>query len=487
MANTYVAAVDLGAESGRVICVGFDGQRLFLRDEHAFPNIPVEVRGTLHWDALRLWHEIRTGIEKFAPCAASIGIDTWGVDFALLDRDRALIGNPVHYRDARSDGMADWVYKRISARELYERTGTQFLAVNTIYQLAGMAARGSAALHMAHLLLPLPSLLNFWLTGVAAAEFTHVTTSGLYNPRLGDWEREVLERLELPPHIFPEIVAPGTRVGDYQGIPVIAPATHDTGSAVVAVPATSRDDFAYLSSGTWSLLGVEVSEPIITDAAFRANLTNEGGVYGTFRFLKNVAGLWLAQECRRAWKVEGRAYSYDELVEQARGAEPFRSLVDPDDALFTPRGDDMPARIRAFCARTGQPAPETVGQMMRAIYESLALKYRLALDHLAALTGRDLKRLHIVGGGSQNRLLNQMAADATGREVVAGPVEATALGNAIVQLITLGEIANVAQARSLLSRAESQTCYEPRPTPEWDEALARFQEMLAPVGQSRLE
>ncbi len=486
MGTKSFLAFDFGAESGRAVMGRLDGERVSIEELHRFPTAPVDLGGHLHWNLVQFLQEIKAALRRCADdLPVSLGIDTWGVDFGLLDRDRRLMGNPVHYRDARSEGMAEWVYARVPARELYERTGIQYLSVNTIYQLAGMVARHSAELERADLLLPMPSLLNFWLTGVAVAEFSHVTTSGLYNPHLADWDREVLERLGVPTHIFPEIVAPGTRVGEYQGIPVIAPATHDTGSAVVAVPATTRDDFAYLSSGTWSLLGVEVDAPIITEAAFRANLTNEGGVYGTFRFLKNVAGLWLAQECRRAWMVEGRSYRYDELVELAREAEPFRSLVDPDDPVFTPRDDDMPARIRAFCARTGQPVPETVGQMMRAIYESLALKYRIAMDHLEELTGRKLTRLHIVGGGSQNRLLNQMAADATGREVVAGPVEATALGNAIVQLITLGEIDNVAQARALLSQAESQTCYDPHNTPEWEEALARFKALLAPLGQTR--
>ncbi|GIV80863.1 MAG: hypothetical protein KatS3mg051_0217 [Anaerolineae bacterium] len=296
----------------------------------------------------------------------------------------------------------------------------------------------------------MPDLFHYWLSGTAVGEFTMATTTQCYNPRTCDWDWETLRALGVPTHIFPEVVQPGTRLGEYNGLAVIAPASHDTNSAVVAVPAT-REDFAYLSSGTWSLLGVEVAEPIINDRAFAANYTNEGGAYGTFCFLKNVMGLWLAQECRRTWQSQGTHYTWDELVAQAAQAEPFRSLVDPDDPLFLPMGD-MPARIREFCQRTGQPVPETVGQMMRTVYESLAFKYRLVFDTLQELTGRTLSRLHIVGGGTKNRLLCQMAADALGVPVYAGPVEATALGNAVVQLIALGELDNIGQARELLSR-----------------------------------
>jgi sugar (pentulose or hexulose) kinase len=473
----YVIAVDLGAESGRVMRVGFDGQHLTFENTHQFPNIPVEVRGTIYWDILRLWHEVRSGIDSFAAGASSVGIDTWGVDFGLLDRDGNLLANPVHYRDKRILGMDKWVTERVPMREIYERTGIQYLSVNTIFQLASLVAARSPVLENAARLLTMPDLFHYWLSGTAVGEFTMATTTQCYNPRTCDWDWETLRALGVPTHIFPEVVQPGTRLGEYNGLAVIVPASHDTNSAVVAVPATS-EDFAYLSSGTWSLLGVEVTEPIINDRAFAANYTNEGGAYGTFCFLKNVMGLWLAQECRRTWQSQGTPYTWDELVAQAAQAEPFRSLVDPDDPLFLPMGD-MPARIREFCQRTGQPVPETVGQMMRTVYESLALKYRLVFDTLQELTGRTLRRLHIVGGGTKNKLLCQMAADALGVPVYAGPVEATALGNAVVQLIALGELDNIAQARELLSRSVDMAEYLPYDTAIWEDQLPRYQALVS--------
>lgn len=477
MAEKYVIAADLGAESGRVMRVGFDGERLHLENIHQFPNTPVEVRGTIYWDILRLWHEVRAGIASFAQGAASIGLDTWGVDFALLDRAGNLLANPVHYRDGRTVGMTEWVTERVPLREIYERTGIQYLSVNTLFQLASLVQANSPVLEHASRLLTLPDLFNYWLSGTAVGEFTMATTTQCYNPRTCDWDRATLGALGVPLRILPEVVQPGTRLGAYQSIPVIAPACHDTNSAVVAVPATS-EDFAYLSSGTWSLLGVEVTEPIITDAAFAANFTNEGGAYGTFCFLRNVMGLWLAQECRRTWRSQGTQYTWDELVALAQQAPSFRSLVDPDDPLFLPIGD-MPARIREFCQRTGQPAPETVGQFMRAVYESLALKYRLVFDTLQELTGRTISRLHIVGGGSKNRLLCQMTADALGVPVYGGPVEATALGNAIVQLIALGELSGVQQGRELLSRSADVIEYLPRDTAAWEQELSRFAALVS--------
>ncbi|HVU11683.1 MAG TPA: rhamnulokinase family protein [Phototrophicaceae bacterium] len=476
-----VIAVDLGAESGRVARVNFDGSRFDLEEIHRFPNIPVQVSKTLHWDALRLWHEISTGIEKAAfsdanADAAGIGIDGWGVDFALLDRDGKLVGNPVHYRDTRTDGLYEWVFARVARREVFERTGIQFMIINTLYQLASMVAADSAQLQAATTYLSMPDLLNYWLTGEKTCEFTHATTTQMYNPRAGDWDRWLMTEVGIPADLFGAIVQPGTRIGAYRGIPVIAPATHDTGSAVVAVP-TTTPNYAYLSSGTWSLIGLELDAPVITDAAYAANVTNEGGVNGTFRLLKNVMGLWIAQQCRATWKAQSQAYSYDDLTRLANDAQPFRSLVDPDDPAFLPPGD-MPSRIREFCKKTNQPIPETPGQVMRTVYESLALKYRQALEDMIALSGRMVEKLHIIGGGTQNKLLCQMTADALGRVVVAGPVEATALGNAITQLIALGELGSVAQARTALSRTITTEVYEPKDGAAWTEAYERFQRLV---------
>jgi rhamnulokinase len=472
-----VIAIDLGAESGRVTRVGFDGERVRLDEVHRFPNGPVQVNGTLHWDALRLWSEISAGIEAAGAGAAAIGVDAWGVDHALLDRDGKLLGNPVHYRDRRTDGMFEWVFARVPRREVFERTGVQFMILNTLYQLASLASKNSAQLEAARTYLAFPDLINYWLTGEKVCEFTHATTTQMYNPRAGDWDREMLARVGIPTEMFGTIVQPGTRVGAYQGIPVIAPASHDTGSAVVAVPTTSHD-YAYLSSGTWSLIGLELNAPVINDAAYAANVTNEGGANGTFRFLKNVMGLWIAQQCRATWNAQGQEYSYDDLTRLAQTAEPFRSMIDPDDDAFLPPGD-MPTRIREFCQRTGQPVPETPAQVLRTVYESLALKYRLAIDNLTALSGRNVERLHIIGGGTQNKLLCQMTADALGRLVIAGPVEATALGNALVQLIALGEIGSLQQAREVVSRSVVTERYTPKEPGAWDGAYERFRGLVA--------
>ena len=472
----HVLAIDIGAESGRVMRIGFDGTRFHIDELHRFPNVPVMAGGTLYWDVLRLWHDIQTGIDAAGPGMAGLGIDTWGCDYALLDRDGELLGNPVHYRDSRNEGMSERVFERVPWRTVYDRTGIQLMAPNTLFQLAGMVVSDSWQLANADCFLPFPQLFNYWMTGDRSAEFTHVSTMQIYNPHTQDWDYETLGAIGVPTHIFGDIVPPGTRLGDYRGIPVFAPASHDTGSAVVGVPAT-RSDFAYLSSGTWSLLGLEIQEPIISDASFAANLTNEGGVEGTFRFLVNVMGLWLVQQCRATWAADGRVPGYGQLTDEARSAAPFVSLIDPDDDLFFAPGD-MPARIRDYCRASGQPVPDSVGAVMRCVNESLALKYRYQLDRLTAVSQQPVAQLHIIGGGSQNDLLNQMTADATGLPVVAGPVEATALGNAIVQFIALGEIANVAEARGILADTVGSVTFEPDDDERWQEAFQRFSDLL---------
>jgi rhamnulokinase len=472
MASKQVIAVDLGAESGRVMRVGLDGSSLTSEEVHRFPNTPVPVGDTLHWNVLSLWQGISEGIDKAGTDAASIGVDSWGVDFALLDSAGNLLANPVHYRDSRTDGMMEWVFERIPRREVFQRTGIQFLQLNTLYQLASLVATKSPLLDAAATFVTIADLFNTWLSGSKTCEYTFASTTQFYNPALADWDRDMLDTLGIPSDIFPPIKATGSQIGEYKGTPVILPACHDTGSAVVGVPTTTKN-YAYLSSGTWSLIGLEIDAPIINDAAYEANVTNEGGAFGTIRLLKNVMGLWLVQQCRAIWAAEGNNYSYEDLMVMAERAEPFQSLIDPDDGRFLPPGD-MPARIREFCAQTGQPIPQRDEQIIRCIYESLALKYRYVLEKFIALTGQSVDRLHIIGGGSQNVLLNQMTANAIGRLVIAGPAEATALGNAIVQFIALGELADIAQAREFLSIALQTRTFEANDTARFDEQYERF-------------
>jgi len=511
-------AVDIGAESGRVILGSLENGRLSIREVYRFPNVPIQVLGTLHWNILRLFQGIQEGIARAARGAggaiASIGVDTWGVDFALLDRQGKLIGNPVHYRDRRTEGMMEEVFRRVPPEEIYARTGIQFMPINTLYQLFAMVLRGDPQLEIARTFLTIPDLFHYWLSGVAVCEFTNATTTQCYDPIRGDWARDLLERLGIPTHLFPDIRPPGTVLGPLRdevaggdlhlsGVQVIAPASHDTGSAVAAVP-FQHPDAAYISSGTWSLVGVEVRAPVIQEKARRYNFTNEGGVEGTFRLLKNVMGLWLLQECRRTWarkaglslEAEGmewpesprtwgarRAWDYETLVRQAEAAPPLRSLIDPDDPRFLPPGD-MPARIQDFCRETGQPVPEEPGAIVRCILESLALKYRWVIERLEELLGRRIPAIHIVGGGARNAVLCQWTADATQRPVLAGPVEATAIGNLMVQAMALGYVGSLAEAREVIRRSFAPVVYEPRASTMWDEAYERFVSSVLPLGES---
>lgn len=478
MAEKSVIAVDLGAESGRVMRASFDGSRLDLTEVHRFPNVPVQVGKTLYWDILRLWHDIHTSLDAQLNSASSIGLDTWGVDFALLDRQHNLLANPVHYRDERTNGIMDWVAERVSLDTIFERTGIQFMQINTLFQLASLVRDKSPLLEAAATFLTIPDLLNFWLTGERACEFTIATTTQCYNPRRADWDKETLAAVGIPTQWFPKIILPGTRLGDYKGVTVIAPACHDTGSAVVAVP-TTTENFAYLSSGTWSLIGLEIKDPIINAESRAANVTNEGGYGGTFRLLKNVMGMWLVQQSLVTWRGQGHEdYSYDTLVKLANEAEAFRSFIDPNHAIFLPPGD-MPERIREYCKKTDQPVPESVGQIMRTIYESLALTYHHVMQSMIAMTGRKLERMHIVGGGSKNALLCQMTANALGIPVSAGPSEGTALGNAIVQYIALGDIKDTAEGRRILSQSVSLSHYEPQDTAQWQAAYERYKAVIS--------
>lgn len=480
----HYLAFDLGAESGRAMLGTVGDETLALEELHRFPNIPVRLPTGLYWDTLRLFHEILQGLA--AACRgrnlklAGVGVDTWGVDFALLGEDGALVDNPRHYRDARNNGMLERTFAVVPREEVFAQTGIQFMQLNTLYQLHAMKLANSPALRVARTFLMMPDLFNYWLTGVARCELTDASTTQFYNPVKKRWAHELLERLGLPTAILPEIVMPGTLLGpllshvaDETGAGaalVYATCCHDTASAVAAVPAEG-DGWCYISSGTWSLMGVELAEPLINRRSLELNFTNEIGAAGAIRFLKNIAGMWLLQECRRAWALEGREYSYEELAQLAAAAPPFSAVIDPDAFLEPGR---LPEKIADFCRRTGQQPPEPPGPMCRTILESLALRYRQVLESLESLLGRRIERIHIVGGGSRNRVLNQFVADATGRLVIAGPSEATAAGNVVVQAIGAGDLRDVPEARALIRRSFPVECFEPRPQAAWDAAYARF-------------
>ncbi len=479
-------AFDLGAESGRAVLGRLDGDSLSLATLCRFANGPVRVMGSYYWDALRLFQELKDGLSLYrreqGQALDGIGLDTWGVDFGLLGADDQLLGNPHHYRDPRTEGMLAAAFQAVPREVIFGQTGIQFMEINTLYQLLAMRRHGDGALDAARALLMMPDLFNFWLTGEKSCEFSDATTTQCFDPRTGDWAWDLLKWLELPTDVFLPVVQPGTVIGPLRedvadetglgAVPVMAPACHDTGSAVAAVPAEG-EDFCYISSGTWSLMGVEVRDPVITADSLAFNFTNEGGVCGTYRLLKNIMGLWLVQECRRTWAAEGSDFSYDALTALAAEAPSFGSLLDPDAHEFL-RPGDMPARIREFCRATNQRVPETHGEIVRSALESLALKYRWVLERLEVMLGRRLNVLHIVGGGSQNRLLCQLAADATQRPVVAGPVEATAAGNVLMQALARGRLGSLADARHVVRRSFDVVRYEPRPGGGWDDAYARF-------------
>ncbi len=481
-------AFDLGAESGRAILGTLSDERLALEEIHRFANEPVRMGGTLTWDFPGLFREIKKGL---AACTArtgaeldGIGADSWGVDFGLLDEEGALLGNPVHYRDDRTEGIPQHLYRIVPRRTVFRHTGCEFRRINTLFQLYSMVRDESPLLASAHRMLCIADLVHYFLTGEAAQEFTLATTTQLYDLRESDWAAEILDPLGIPTRILPDVVAPGSIVGELceevmtdcnaEQVAVIAGACHDTAAAVAAVPATG-EDWAYLSSGTWSLLGVEVPEPVIEEKTLEAGLTNEGGVDGTFRLLRNLCGLWLLQECRRSWAEEDRLYDYETLAALAAEARPFRAVLAPQDPGFVEAGG-MPERIRTFCRESGQTAPVEPGETARVILESLALAYRETIERLEAVTGRTIRTIHVVGGGSQNRLLNQFTADATGRAVRAGPVEATAIGNCLLQAIALGNIGSLAEARAIVGRSFPQETFTP--TSErggWDEAYGVYQ------------
>ncbi|MEZ6121064.1 MAG: rhamnulokinase family protein [Pirellulaceae bacterium] len=492
MANRVYLAVDLGASSGRVLAGEFDGSQLQLHEVHRFPNGPHPAEGRLYWDVLALWANIQDGLrmaaEEYGNTIVSIGVDTWGVDFALLDANDELIGNPYNYRDPANHGMIEEAAKSVSKPEIFAATGLQFMEINTLYQLVAMRKANSPKLQMAETFLMIPDYFNWLLTGKKTNEFTNATTTQFLNPATQDWATDLLQKLDIPTKMLQPISHPGTNLGPLRSevaaatgladVNVILPGTHDTASAVMAVPAegdvSDSPDWAYISSGTWSLLGAEVASPVITDQCREYNFTNEGGVGGSIRLLKNITGLWLVQECRRIWSLEGKDYSWSELTRQAEAVMPLQSFIFPDDSRFVAPAN-MPNAIREYCQSTDQRVPESEGEVIRCALESLAMRCRMVLQWQQDLTGSQTKDLHIVGGGSQNAQLCQMTADACGIPVMAGPVEATAIGNLMMQAIAQGDVADVAAARQIVKASFPVQQFHPKNSAAWNVAYAQFQ------------
>jgi rhamnulokinase len=493
MADKRFLAVDLGAESGRVVVGTLAQGRLALEEIRRFANEPVEVCGTLHWDALCLYNNILKGLSayvlKYGERADGIGVDTWGVDFALLGSDGAMLQEPVHYRDRRTDAMPALVARKMNLRELYDHTGINLLPIYTLCQMAALRTQRSPALRAAERFLMMADLFGYFLSGRAACERTNAITTQLYNPRTAGWDAEVFRTFDLPLKVMPDIIEPGTVLGELTeaakartglaSAPVIAPCTHDTASAVSAVPAQGRD-WAYISSGTWSIIGALIDEVVTSDAAFDARMSNELCLEG-LRICQNNMGLWLLQQTRAAWARQGRSVSYAEMVRMAEDAPRAEALIAPNDPGFmAPR--DMPQAIREFCARTGQSAPEGDGALLRCIMESLALSYRYTLDRMAEMLGRTFRTLHVVGGGSQNELLCRFAADATGLCVQTGPVEATVAGNVLVQALACGAVESAQQIRDIVRASTEMTEYEPQEAGYWEERYGGFLELMHPSG-----
>jgi rhamnulokinase len=488
MAVQHHIACDLGAESGRVMLGRLDGERLELEEIHRFSNGPVRLMGSLRWDVLRIYEELKTGLRAVARRGlpiASLSVDSWGVDYVLLNAVQPMLAAPFHYRDARTETTYERVLAEAGPEQIFAETGIQFMPINTLYHLVADAEVSPALLGVADCFLTIGDYFNYLFCGVPRVDESNASTTQLYNPRTRTWSAALIEKCRLPARIFPQLVPPATVLGPLlpevaretglEGVQVVATCSHDTGAAVAAVPAAG-DNWAYLSSGTWSLLGVELPAPLINEKVRAHNFTNEAGYGGTTRFLKNIVGLWILQETRRAWVQQGRDFDYATLNREAYNAEPFRSLIHPDAARFA-KPDDMPAKIVAYCQETGQPVPETPGQFTRCILESLALLYRSTLDEIEALTGQVIARLHIVGGGSQSELLNQFAASAVQREVVAGPAEATAIGNVLLQAVALGRLASIAALREVVRGSFPVKIFSPLDAASWQQAYERFQQL----------
>lgn len=483
-----VLAFDFGASSGRAIIGCFDGDKITLEEVHRFSNDPVSVGGTVYWDVLRLFYEIKQGIikAKIAGGFDSIGIDTWGVDFGLIDSEGKLMENPVHYRDARTVGLVDEAFKTMPKEKLYGITGIQFMELNTLFQLISLKKYRPWMLERADKMLFMPDLFGYMLTGKMCAEYSIASTSQLIDLDKRTWSKEILDAFGIKESVFAPLVQPGTVLGELSKeiceecgvdpVPVISVCGHDTQSAITSVPCEDGD-FAFLSSGTWSLFGTELDKPIVNETSMNINITNEGGFDGSTGFLKNIIGLWLIQESRRQWKREGKEYSYADLEKLALAAEPFKCFIDPDAPEFVPHGN-IPERVREFCRKTSQYVPETVGEIMRCIYESLAMKYRLTFEKLRECTQRDYPVIHVIGGGTKDGLLCQMTANSCDRTVKAGPIEATVMGNVAVQLMSNGSVENIGQARKIVADSSELKTFEPKDTDKWAEAYEDFLKII---------
>lgn len=493
MATKRMLAIDLGASSGRGIIGEFDGEKITLNEIHRFSNDPVMMPGGFYWDTLRLLFEIKTAILKASHEGGvdTMGIDTWGVDYGYLDKSGTLLSNPYHYRDVRTSDIQDYVFNKYASKsDIYNVTGIQSMNFNTIYQIAADLRDRPWIVENAESLLHMPDLLGYMLTGKKLTEYTIASTGALLNAETRDYARDLIAKFTIPEGIFCDIVSPGYNMGGLlplieeetgnTGVNVIKVASHDTASAVLSVPATD-EDFLYISSGTWSLMGIESKTPVINEISEKFELTNEGGVGGTIRVLKNIMGLWIEQESRRQWTREGTKYSFDDLSRMALESKPFQCFIDPDDQLFATAGN-MPKRIREYCKKTGQHVPETVGEIVRCIFESIALRYRSTAEKLEKLTGRTYPTINIVGGGTKEKMLSQFTADASHKTVCAGPVEATTLGNIAMQCIASGEIKDIWEARRIIRASFDIEEYTPNAetAAAWDEAYARF---LSIVGE----
>lgn len=479
-----VLAFDFGASSGRAIIGCFDGEKITLEEVHRFSNDPVSVGGTVYWDVLRLFHEIKQGIIKARMAGGfdSIGIDTWGVDFGLIDAEGKLMENPVHYRDARTAGMVDEAFKTMPKEKLYGITGIQFMELNTLFQLISLKKYRPWMLERADKMLFMPDLFAYMLTGKMCAEYSIASTSQLIDLETQSWSKDILSAFGIKEDIFAPLVKPGTVLGmlapevceecGVEAVPVISVCGHDTQSAITSVPCEDGK-FAFLSSGTWSLFGTELEKPIVNETSLNINITNEGGFDGSVGFLKNIIGLWLIQESRRQWQRQGEDYSYADLEKLALAAEPFKCFIDPDAPEFVPHGN-IPKRVQEFCEKTGQYVPQTVGEIMRCIYESLAMKYKLTFEKLCECTQRDYPVIHVIGGGTKDTLLCQLTANSCNRTVKAGPIEATVMGNVAVQLMSDKSVADISEARKIVAASSELKVYEPEDVENWEKAYADF-------------
>lgn len=498
MATKNYLAIDMGASSGRHLVGRFDGNKLTLEEIYRYENGPVDLAGTLYWNLPGLWSHVQNGLQvagaKFGDTICSVGVDTWGVDFALLGRDDMLLGNPVCYRDARTDGMMEKAFETVPRREIFNQSGLQFMQFNTLYQFLAMKQGKSPILDIAESFLMMPDLFHWLLSGVKSNEFTNATTTQFFDPVKNDWAKPLLETFGLPTKLFQTIAQPGTILGSLQkgiadatglvSMKVVLPGSHDTASAVMSVPTASKTgkmDWAYISLGTWALMGIESPKPIVNDIVSDLNFTNEGGVGGTMRILKNICGLWLIQECRRTWIQQGRKGSsgdtlhWEDLNHWTMEAKPLVSFIDPDAREFL-GPTDMPKAIVDFCKKTSQPVPETEGAVLRCALDSIALKFRHVLEMCEKISGTTIETIHIVGGGIQNKLLCQAAADACNRRVVTGPIEATAIGNMMMQAIAAGDVADIEEARQVIRSSFDVAEYIPTAenTNQWNDAYATF-------------